>query len=101
MTSSYHLLRIRARNRPGVITTIASALASRGVNIEGFAVATGAAGSEEDGRFVVLIEVDSAYAALLRQVLQCFEVVLEVEEPMPLDEASLAEWRTRFEQAVG
>jgi uncharacterized protein with ACT and thioredoxin-like domain len=97
MDAEFQLFFIEATDRAGVVTSISAALASRGVNIDCFA----ATGFEEQaegtrGKFVVIVEADSAYAKVLSRVLSCLEVVYDVRDPIPLNPADLAKWRKKF-----
>ena len=98
MATEFQLFKIKTTDRAGVITAVAASLASRGVNIECFA-ATGACDDlgERFGKFLIIIEADGAYAMVLRKVLKCLEVVLEVSEPYGLDTGELQKWRKRFD----
>lgn len=95
MEPEFQLFRIETTDRAGVVTSVAAALASRGVNIECFA-ASGL--GDRRGLFLVIVEADAAYARVLRKLLECLEVVAHVSAPQALNAEELATWRARFSE---
>src|ERR1700759_118168 len=97
MEPEYQLFRIETTDRAGVATAVAAALAARGVNIECFAGSgLGDEAGGRHGRFLVIVEADHAYAAVLKKLLHCLEVVSEISGPHSLSPQELAEGRARF-----
>jgi hypothetical protein len=97
MDSGFQLFLIETIDRAGVVTSLAAALSSRGVNIDCFA--TTRFEEKADGRhgnFVIIVEADAAYARVLAGVLLCLEVVYDVHDPIPLSPEELTNWRARF-----
>lgn len=97
MDAEFQLFLIETIDRAGVVASIASALSSRGVNIDCFA--TTYFEEHADGRrgnFVVIVEADRDYARVLARVLLCLEVVYDVRDPVPLNPEELSKWRAKF-----